>query len=67
MLVMVAIDNKDLYHGKKVIARGEAIAAMDTSVNKLTLLQAVEKLYRARRGMEVHSLSRFGNWNGNKN
>jgi uncharacterized protein len=39
MLVMVTVDNKDLYHGKKVIARGEAIATMDTSASKLTLLQ----------------------------
>ncbi|MGI8600427.1 MAG: DUF418 domain-containing protein, partial [Chitinophagaceae bacterium] len=39
MLVMVAIDNKDLYHGKQMIARGESVAAGDTTVNKLTLLQ----------------------------
>jgi uncharacterized protein len=39
LLIMAAIDNKDLYHTKKVIARGEAISTMDTSVNKLTLLQ----------------------------
>ncbi len=39
LLVMIAVDNKDLYHEKKIILRGEAIAAIDTSVNKLTLLQ----------------------------
>jgi uncharacterized protein len=39
MLVMVAVDNKDLYSDKKWIARGEAISSLDTSVNKLTLLQ----------------------------
>lgn len=39
LLIMVAVDNKDLYHAKEVIAREETISAMDTSVNKLTLLQ----------------------------
>ena len=39
LLVMIAVDNKDLYHEKKNISRGERIASIDTSVNKLTLLQ----------------------------
>jgi uncharacterized protein len=39
LLIMAAVDNKDLYHNKKVIARGETIAGLDTSANKLTLLQ----------------------------
>lgn len=39
MLLMVARENRDLYHDKKIIQSGEVIAAMDTSVTKLTLLQ----------------------------
>lgn len=39
MLLMIARENRNLYQDKKIIYRGERIAAMDTSVNKLTLLQ----------------------------
>jgi len=38
-LLMVARENRDFYQDKKVITRGEAIAAMDTSVTKLTDIQ----------------------------
>ncbi len=39
MLLMVARENKNLYQDKKMIYRGEKIAGMDTSVNKLSVLQ----------------------------
>lgn len=35
-LFMVAHENRDLYQEKKIIRRGEAIAALDTTVTKLT-------------------------------
>lgn len=36
LLLMLARENRDLYQGKKNIARGEAIAALDTTTTKLT-------------------------------
>ncbi|HZH94687.1 MAG TPA: DUF418 domain-containing protein [Flavisolibacter sp.] len=39
LLIMAIVENKDLYHSKQVITRGETISVIDTSVNKLTLLQ----------------------------
>ena len=36
---MLARENRNLYQNKKMIAHGEAIAAIDTTVTKLTLLQ----------------------------
>ena len=39
MLFMVARENRDLYHDKKIINTGESIAAIDTTINKLTPLQ----------------------------
>jgi len=39
MLLMVARENRDLYQDKKLIQTGEALAAKDTSVAKLSLLQ----------------------------
>ncbi|HVE61498.1 MAG TPA: DUF418 domain-containing protein [Chitinophagaceae bacterium] len=39
MLLMIARENRNLYQDKKMIYRGERILAMDTSVNKLSLLQ----------------------------
>ncbi|MFN2440539.1 MAG: DUF418 domain-containing protein, partial [Chitinophagaceae bacterium] len=39
MLLMIARENRNLYQDKKIIHRGEAIAALDTSVNKLSVLQ----------------------------
>ena len=39
MLLMVARENRDLYHDKKIISTGESIAAIDTSIQKLTPLQ----------------------------
>jgi len=39
LLIMAVTDNKDLYQNKKRIARGESISAIDTTVNKLTLLE----------------------------
>ncbi len=39
MLLMVARENRDLYLDKNMINKGEAVAAMDTTVTKLTLLQ----------------------------
>jgi len=39
MLLMIARENRDLYQDKKIIQRGEAILAKDTSVNKLTVLE----------------------------
>jgi len=39
LLFMAITDNKDLYRNKQVIARGEAISALDTTTHKLTLLQ----------------------------
>lgn len=38
-LFMLARENRDLYQDKKMIHRGETIAAMDTTVTKLTVLQ----------------------------
>lgn len=39
MLLMVVRENRDLYHDKKIISTGESIAAIDTSIQKLTQLQ----------------------------
>lgn len=39
MLLMSARENRNLYLDKQTIAKGESIAAMDTTVNKLNLLQ----------------------------
>lgn len=39
MLLMIARENRNLYQDKTIIHRGEAIAAMDTSINKLSVLQ----------------------------
>ena len=39
MLLMVARENRNLYQDKKMIYRGEKIAGMDTSVDKLSVLQ----------------------------
>jgi uncharacterized protein len=39
MLLMMARENRDLYLDKSVISKGEAIAAMDTTVATLTPLQ----------------------------
>lgn len=39
MLLMVARENRDLYHDKKIIRTGETIAAIDTTVSPLTPLQ----------------------------
>lgn len=36
LLLMLARENRDLYKDKQIIARGEAVAAMDTSKVKLT-------------------------------
>ena len=38
-LLMTARENRNLYHTKSMIEKGEAIVAMDTSVTKLTFLQ----------------------------
>lgn len=39
LILMMARENRDLYLDKSKIEKGEAIAMMDTTVNKLTLLQ----------------------------
>ncbi len=39
MLLMIARENRNLDQDKKIIHRGETIAAMDTSVNKLSVFQ----------------------------
>ena len=39
LLFMLARENRDLYQDKKIIHRGELVAAIDTSVTKLTLNQ----------------------------
>lgn len=39
LLLMLARENRDLYKDKQVIARGEAVAAMDTTKVKLTAKQ----------------------------
>lgn len=39
VLLMTARENRDLYEGKAIIQKGEAIAAMDTTSTKLTRLQ----------------------------
>ncbi len=39
MVFMMARENRDLYLDKKMISKGEAIAMIDTSTTKLTLLQ----------------------------
>ena len=39
MLLMVARENRDLYHDKKIIRTGETIAAIDSTVSPLTPLQ----------------------------
>lgn len=39
ILLMTARENRNLYHRKSIIEKGEAIAAMDTTVTKLTFLQ----------------------------
>src|SRR5688572_14879208 len=39
MLLMVARENRDLYHDKQIISTGESIANIDTTINKLTPLQ----------------------------
>ena len=39
LVLMTARDNRDLYQTKKTIARGEAVAAMDTTTTKLTAEQ----------------------------
>ncbi len=38
-IFMLARENRDFYQDKKMIHRGEMIAAMDTSINKLTDIQ----------------------------
>ena len=38
-LFMLARENRELYLDKRIIAKGESIATLDTSANKLTLLQ----------------------------
>ncbi len=38
-IFMLARENRDLYHDKKVISRGEKIAAIDTAATKLNLIQ----------------------------
>ncbi|MEO6723235.1 MAG: DUF418 domain-containing protein [Ferruginibacter sp.] len=38
-LLMLARENRDLYLDKQVIARGEAVAKMDTAITKLTVEQ----------------------------
>ena len=36
---MLARENRDLYHDKKVISRGEKIAAIDTTITKLSIIE----------------------------
>jgi uncharacterized protein len=47
LLLMTARENRDLYHNKKVIARGELVAGVDTNSVKLTEQQK-EKLEAVR-------------------
>jgi uncharacterized protein len=42
MLLMIGRENKNLYEDKNIIQRGEAIAAIDTSSVRLTILQKEE-------------------------
>ena len=42
MLLMIARENRDLYLDKNMIRSGESVAALDTTVNKLSLLQKEE-------------------------
>lgn len=38
-LLIVVRENRDLYHEKSLISKGEAVAAIDTTTTKLTILQ----------------------------
>lgn len=42
LLLMLGRENRDLYHRKAVIERGEAVAAIDTTKTKLTTFQKKE-------------------------
>ena len=42
LLLITARDNRDLYERKKMISRGEAAAAIDTTKTKLTSIQKEE-------------------------
>ena len=53
LLLMTARDNKDMYHNKKVIAKGELVAKIDTTQTKLTP-QQIEEL-GAMNGMKEKS------------
>lgn len=46
VLLMIARENRNLYHNKSIIEKGETIAAIDTTTTKLTSLQksALQKM-----------------------
>lgn len=57
LLLMLARENRDLYKNKMIITRGETVAAMDTSVVKLTPKQ-VDQLGAMKQMKEESSLEK---------